>query len=296
MGKTNGWLAVLAAAGLGLGSASAQIPTGPYSGGASEVAAPSGMAPGAPAAGAAPYDSARGDVRLSTWIQGDRCDCCGPLGDHNPAQSELYVRSGVSLPIGEGTLENSITTGWMIQSGFRAILFDTPGDRAWTIDVGLTNIYNYDKDVKPIFPVFNVLVPDPIQGGQRTIPSSTTMLRSLNRTYVNLGFGREWWLYGPARDTHEGLGREGLQWRVGIDAGGRWGTAKAQVDIFQHFTDTIAAVYAAAHSDVDIPCGCCTFHAGLRAEWDYTWSDVLQIQNKSDVESINFLVTFGVRY
>ena len=61
-------------------------------------------------------------------------------------------------------------------------------------------------------------------------------------------------------------------------------------------TDVIGAVYAAIHSDVDIPCGCCTFYGGIRAEFDHTWSDVLQIQNKSDLGGINLLFSVGVRY
>ena len=66
--------------------------------------------------------------------------------------------------------------------------------------------------------------------------------------------------------------------------------------VFGHLTDTIGGVYASLHSDLDIPCGCCVFQLGFRAEWDYTWSDILQIQNKSDVQDINLMVSLGVRY
>ena len=71
------------------------------------------------------------------------------------------------------------------------------------------------------------------------------------------------------------------------------------MDFFEikHRTDTIGAAYVAGHTDLDIPCGgCCVFQVGLRAEFDYTWSDILQIQNKSDVQDINLLLSFGVRY
>ena len=98
---------------------------------------------------------------------------------------------------------------------------------------------------------------------------------------------------GAAGGTRNGGGQT---LRLGIDGGGRWGTAKAEFRDLRHFTDVIGAVYGAVHSDYELPRGCCTYFLGLRAEYDYTWSDILQIQNKSDVQDINLMVSLGVRY
>jgi hypothetical protein len=129
--------------------------------------------------------------------------------------------------------------------------------------------------------------------GRIIVPSQQVHVDGANRTFLTLGGGREWYIFGSARGTRDS---DCARWRIGVDGGGRYGTLKADMAEIRHFTDVIAGVYGAIHSDVDIPCGCCTFYGGLRAEFDYTWSDVLQIQNKSDLGGINLMLTFGVRY
>ena len=64
----------------------------------------------------------------------------------------------------------------------------------------------------------------------------------------------------------------------------------------RHLTDVIGGPYVAFRTDYEIPCGSCIYQFGLRAEWDYIWSDVLQRQNNSDVMDVNLLLTFGVRF
>ena len=83
---------------------------------------------------------------------------------------------------------------------------------------------------------------------------------------------------------------------MGVDVGGRYGTEKLEVTNFRHLTDTNAGVFLAVHSDVEIPCGCCIFQAGLRSEYGYTWSDILQRQNNSDIQDISLLVNLGLRF
>ena len=80
----------------------------------------------------------------------------------------------------------------------------------------------------------------------------------------------------------------------GVDGGGSWGTEEATMEIIRHRTDVIHGIYAAAHTDYEIPCGCCSLVGGLRCEWSYTWSGIFQTQ--SDIQSINFLATVGIRY
>jgi hypothetical protein len=224
---------------------------------------------------------------LSSYIIGTNPDCCGPLSDRMPMQTEFYVRSGASLRFGDGALKESITNGWNIEGGFRGLFFNAPGDAAWTIDMHLLNIHNTSTNNAPLLTLYNVKEQD------QAVPMELARASELNRTFVGLGGGREWYLYGSAKNTRT---NDGARWRIGLDGGGRWGTEKVQFREIIHETDTIGAVYAAFHSDVDFPCGCVTFFAGMRVEWDYTWSDILQIQNKSDLQDINLMLSFGLRY
>src|SRR5437764_4233534 len=57
---------------------------------------------------------------LSQWITGTDPDCCGPLGDHNPMQTELYLRSGLVFTSGHGQMADSLQDGWRIEGGARA--------------------------------------------------------------------------------------------------------------------------------------------------------------------------------
>jgi hypothetical protein len=114
-------------------------------------------------------------------------------------------------------------------------------------------------------------------------------LRYLNRTFGDLALGREWYLTGPMDSC-------GLRWRVGGDITGRFGTARAQFDEIPHKTDTIYGLALSLHTDLEKQCGCCTWFAGFRTEWDYTWMDILQKQNDSNIQDVNFLITLGVRF
>jgi hypothetical protein len=131
-----------------------------------------------------------------------------------------------------------------------------------------------------------------------TIAAEGVSIANLNRDFVTVGFGREWYLFGQAPTylncAERGCGG-GLSWRVGVDGGGRYGSAKLNLHELRHRTDTIAGMYAAAHTDVEYPCGCCIFQAGIRVEYDYTWMDILQ-RNDADVQDINLLFTVGTRF
>jgi hypothetical protein len=118
------------------------------------------------------------------------------------------------------------------------------------------------------------------------VATSTT---EWNRTFANLALGGEWYLSGPATCNHR-------TWRSGFDVGGRWGTAKMDLTGIQHRTGVLTGVFAAVHSDLEIPCGCYLFFAGVRAEWGYTFSDILQSQNDADVMDVNLMLTAGVRF
>jgi hypothetical protein len=286
-------LGALALLTLGLGTVHAQMPPGGYGG------EPGGPAPimGGPApimnVSAPLTSSPRPAPSLSQWIVGTEPDCCGPLGDRTPLETEVYFRSGVSFPFGDGQLAKAIHAGWTIGGGYRALFFDYGDRAAWTVDLGLTNTYNGSSDGVVPVPVMNFQVRGPANTGMITVPRQIVTPSALNRTFVNLGLGREWYLFGAPNNTRND---EGGRWRIGFDAGARYGTAKCEFREIPHFTDVIAGAFVSLHSDVEFSCGCCTFFAGVRTEFDYTWSDILQIQNNSDRLGFNLLANVGVRF
>lgn len=222
---------------------------------------------------------------LSSWITYHKDNGCdGPVGDGMPIMTELFIRSGWAVPTDVNHFGQVLDLGWDIDGGGRLLLFNRAETRAWTITAGLSNVNFHGAHSDIHFPV-QVFVPNAIGVNQLTKVNVT--VRDLNQTFVNLGLGREWYLWGPANAP-------GRNWRVGIEGGGRWGSEKLDLHEIRHLTDTIGGVYAAAHTDLEFPLGACTFLAGVRAEWNYIWSDVLQAP--SDVMSFNGLFTLGIRF
>lgn len=232
---------------------------------------------------------------LSQWILGHTfAPCClGPFGGDGPIRRELFGRVGAAIPFGGGPMARSLQTGVMVGAGGRSLFFNPENTQAWTLELGISSTWNHASQPDIQVPL-SILVP-PAAGqtnptranfGTGNLPGVT--IRSLNRTFLNLGAGREYYLCGSA-----GCGT--LNWRVGFDGGGRYGSEMADFNEIRHRTDTIAGVWAAVHTDLEIPCGCCTYYVGVRAEWDYTWSDILQ-GSDADVQGINLLFNFGVRF
>src|SRR5438270_8163072 len=82
------------------------------------------------------------DAALSSWILHPAGgDCCGPV-DGRPIASELYVRAGPSFNIGGRNLNGALDTGFDSSAGFRVSFLNREGDRAWVIDLGISDIYN----------------------------------------------------------------------------------------------------------------------------------------------------------
>jgi hypothetical protein len=265
-----------------------------------------------------------GRTTLSSWILYPRAPgCCGPVGGNGPIATELFLGVGPSFPIGNGAFGHELGTGWDIDGGARALFFNPACDRAWTLDFSVSNVNNHASDQTHRFFLNDVtagqaglFTTDPLTGTpvpnapraqqfginpatllttNQVLPAFPVTVRSLNRTYANLGVGRDWYLWGPAHVVGVSPG-ELPNWRVGVEFGGRYGTAKLELNEIRHRTDTIAGLYAAVYSDVECPWHCCVFTAGLRLEYSYTWDDILQSQNPSDVQDINLLVTIGVRF
>src|SRR5262249_39182002 len=108
----------------------------------------------------------------------------------------------------------------------------------------------------------------------------------VNRTMVNLGFGREWYS-SVAKD-------QPVHWRLGVDGGVRYGTMKVDLNELTHRTDVIGGAYLGGQLLFEYTCKNYILNLGGRTEYAYTWSDVFQ--RASDFGEINFLLTGGIRY
>jgi hypothetical protein len=232
-------------------------------------------------------------LQPSSWIRGDKYQCCDAVGGNGPILYDLFFRTGPSVPLGHGQLADVLQTGLYLGAGGRVLFFEPSMDAAWTVELGLANISNHAHS-SPNGIALDILVPNAAGTPQQVffgrdpgVPPVT--LQSINRTFFDVGFGREWYLWG-AVNCH------GPSWRVGIDGGARYGSERATFHEITHRTDTIAGAWAAAHTDLEIPCGSCVLEVGFRIEWGYTWSDILQIQNNSDNQDLNFLFNIGIRF
>ncbi len=236
-----------------------------------------------------------GPAHPSDWILYRRpyaCYC--PIGGDGPIQTELYLRSGLSFLVGNDSVySETLTDGWVIQGGGRILFFEAEMDRAWALDFSVSNMWNHGR-AQDIHIPLNIIVPDPfgapqgvrVQFGEGAVPGVT--VRDLNRTFFNIAAGRVWYLNNPTRF-------DGWKWRVGVDVGGRYGTASAQFHQIRQRTDVIGGTFVGFHTDLEVPCGGnAVFLYGMRTEWSYTWSDILQVS--SDVQDINLLFNLGIRF
>lgn len=260
------WLAVLIAGLFLPGSVHAQYGTQAF------VVEDRPSAEGEPAHGSG--SCSEGD-RWLNWVTHPRnyCSSCG--GSKPPIQTELYFRTGPSFIVGGGTYGQSLETGITFQGGAKAMFFNPPFDSAWYLDFSLSNSQNSASGN----PRTVTLIVDDV--------ATQATIRGLNRTFVSAGLGRAWYLVGTAQDEAPSL-------RWCLDGGGRWGTARGDFFEITHETDVIGGAYVGSQLDLEIPCRYCLFHVGLRLEYGYTWSDMLQRQ--SDVQDLNLLFQVGIRY
>jgi len=218
--------------------------------------------------------------------------CCGPVGCNGPVSWELYFRNGTAFSFGN-PFSGDLTLGWAVQGGARTLLYDVDHQAAWVVDFGITNIFqNCGGD--HTYRLVNFPERD-AQGRQVITPEKFLTGDYLNRTLVGASLGRECWLIGSPWAGRTYVDGE-LNWRAGWDVGGRWGNAKFMPNEARHLTERVGGVFVALHSDLEMPYGACVFQCGVRAEWGYTWNDVLQSQNKADVQDILLMWNMGVRF
>jgi hypothetical protein len=196
-------------------------------------------------------------------------------------------------------LGSSIDPGWGIEGGARLLLFNPDLTGAWTFDLGISNFYYTRVANPPKFTLLNLTTRVPPAGSPPgtpasmdvPIPSIDVTVASLNQTFVDLSIGHEWYLQGSGSCC-----QDCTTWRFGLEFGGRYGTDKLDLQEIQHRTGVGTGIFVSAHTDWEFPWRCCILQFGLRAEYSYTWNEVMQIQNDSDVQALNVMLTFGCRF
>lgn len=237
----------------------------------------------------------------SPWIDYTRPDCCGPLGG-GPIGFEYYGRSGVSMPVANGILRDTLDVGWMSQIGAKTLFFNPTTNLAWTVDAGLSFTYNNGRRSDLVYNVpFLNPVADPNNPFGTPIPTLQNVAvttREFQRWSFNLAVGRDWFMNKPAYEP-------GWHWRYGWDIGGRWGYARLLFNDltdpnnigFRRKGDVYGAVAAGIHQDVEYQLrnGTSVF-AGIRGEWAYNWTDIVPPEAGRDLQDVNILLNFGWRY
>ena len=242
---------------------------------------------------------------ISPWLAYPRSpSCCGPVGRDGPILSEFYTRAGMSFTLGGGVINGRVNQpGLVLGTGARVLLFNPEADSAWVVDVGVSTVSFNDTNPNPVIlrnitrtvavntPTGNVAgTQTGTQNVQQFFPTLAVIPDGVNQTYFNLSLGKERYLWGSATCGQQS------RCRVGWDVGGRYGSTRFDIVADRHRTDTVGGFFLAAHSDIEVPCGCCIMQFGGRAEYGYIWSDVLQSQNNTDLHSISLMLTAGLRF
>jgi hypothetical protein len=227
---------------------------------------------------AAPTAHAESAISQPAWITYTKPECCGPIGRNGEIQTQLFIQSGGSIPIGGGVFPHVLETGWTIQGGGRSLFFNTEGDADWAVSLSLANSNNHGQHRDVLVPIFDGAT------------EKAVSVRDLNRTYVQMGLGRDWYL----DSAKEFLGA--CQLHIGLDGFGRFGSSMAEFTGIKHRTYVTAGLGNGLHVDLEYPCRGCTFLLGVSGEWGYNWTSILQRQNDNDLVDINVLLTLGVRF
>lgn len=259
------------------------------------------LVPASPAASDLPPGSVATPY-VSPWInypQGP--GCCGPVGGDGPIATELYTRTGIFFRAGGGSaMTQSLNPGLGFQWGGRTLFFNPSGEKAWTIDLGLTYQYFDGRANAPIFQI------DIDQGAAPNTTRQTidVNIRGYHRFAGRVAGGREWYLLGSVYD------RNGCQrnWRAGMDLGGSWATTHLDLNditntlqfeapAYERLRDVAGGMFVSLHSDVEVPLGGWLLQTGVRLEWEYQWSDILARAGVGgDLATVNLLWTIGVRF
>jgi hypothetical protein len=176
--------------------------------------------------------------------------------------------------------------------------------RAWTATLSAGNFFAPSRRFVPSFQMNNIPVRTAVPATGTTgtsaaagtpitvvIPSLTASVASYNQTWFGLYGGREWYLWGNAACDNPHC-----SWRVGLDVGGRWASEKVDFDEIRHRTGVAGAVAVAGYSEVVVPYQCAIYTFGLRLQYDYIFTDILQSQNVNDLQLFTIMGTVGLRF
>lgn len=206
-------------------------------------------------------------------------DCCGPIGAHGPIGEEVYVRGGINSPMSKELLAHNIKQGWSGQIGVRAQFFDPAGDSAWVIDTHVMYTRNQGRELDVV-----------------TFRTEPVAIHMLHRTAVGVGLGRDWFLSRPGfvLDTWD------ANFRVGFDAGGRWGAGHVDFSTpfepggYRRHYDVFGQAFIGVMASMEIPIGGYIVLFGGRIEAARTFSDL--IERESNIDDFTSMLMFGVRY
>jgi hypothetical protein len=224
--------------------------------------------------------------QLSDWITFASKDFAPPPGmvlrPSPPIGTELFVLAGPSAPFGSGTYGHTLDVGWTIEGGARALFYNPNFDRAWVIEGMISNTFNRSNSSSPVYPTTLKIFENSV------FTTQPVTVRDLNQTFVNLGFGHDWYLW------HSESSNRSLSF--GFDTGGRWGTAKADFNEITHRTGQLYGAYGAVHVDLVVPCGgCFQFVCGVRGEYDLMQNNNL-LQSTFTLQEASLLFNVGLRF
>ena len=129
-----------------------------------------------------------------------------------------------------------------------------------------------------------------------TLGGEPVIIRDLHRWAVGVGFGRDMFLSAPGFVA----GTLDANFRLGWDVGGRWGTGHVngtplfEPDGYRRRPRCVRASFAGVMGTMEMPIGAYTALGGLRVEWDYTFSDLLE--KGGSFHQVTTLFVMGVRY
>lgn len=252
--------------------------------------------------GPAPYIRRPGPITMALDEKGFPLATGEPYSLFSPF--EVYIRTGSSVVIGDGVMDNAIDAGLAVEGGIRSYGYNGARTAAWTCELGLDYAFN-NSSTDDIVLVRGGLSSVSRFGQTLQLPTiSRYALLQLHRTALRATAGREW--YFGIED------QEGVQYSLGVDFGGRlgWATAKLRAvsrDIFGfqqgldtlpefldgHTGDQIKGLLGGLNATVLIPYHGYEWTVGVRIEYRRDWFHILE---DDSVEAIQYMMAFGVRF
>lgn len=223
-----------------------------------------------------------GSALLSPWMYQPQpaSSCCRPIGGDGPIGHEFNVWIGPSFLLSGGIFNGRLEPATQVGFEGRSLLFTPEGDQALTFVASI--VYQYANG----------------QGDQGVFPrlGQGVTVRGLHRSWVSLGMGRDW--YSSNAFT---AGVPYRLFRVGFDGGGRLGSGHVDFNIpeilngYAREQSLLGGWYLAAHANVEIPWGNLLWHAGVRLEYGWQYTNLVPLF-RDDLQDLNLLFTTGFRF